>query len=68
MTPQEKAKELYKKYYDPLKWVRESDAKQYATWAVEEILSELKEMREEGNGHGVKEEYWTSVLEEIRNI
>jgi hypothetical protein len=75
MTPEEKAKELFKKFsrrimhFDELEgwkeYIDSSDAKQFALVAVDEILNHH---HQEQGLYRIDKYYWQKVKEEIENL
>lgn len=64
MTPEEKAKELYVKFYELV--LEEEVAKEIATIAVDEIIKHTKQFEELLDLSGQK--YWYLVKEEIQKL
>lgn len=62
MTPQEKAKELVLKFYNPDKEVYKSQAKKYAIICVDEILYNVLILADE------RKAYWQEVKQEIEKL
>lgn len=73
MTPKEKAKELFNKYYSYLKSNlmddKEAieDAKHCTLIAVDEIIKELTE-EISPSVHGFRHKYWQKVKQEIEKV
>jgi hypothetical protein len=70
MTPKEKAKELYNKFYNTSSHPhhvesRKNNAKQYALIAVDEIF---KTGLLEGSTLGINKKYWQEVKQEIEAL
>ena len=70
MTPKEKAKELYVKYYELIKspYQKHTCTKQCALIAVDEILSLSKIAALRRNEKEMELEYWQEVKQEIENL
>ena len=72
MTPQEKAKELYDRYYqinniDEADHIRKACARLSAGLAVDEIIKELTE-EISPSVHGFRHQYWQQVKKHIQEL